>query len=136
MPTRRDFVRSAALASAASLVVSAPASALADADPSSIAPLLPPSGSPAEVARDESYWRRVAAQYRVLDRTTNLEAGYFGMMANPVLAAYHRHIDRANRASSFFARREYPAILTAVRQRVADALGAKPTEIAFSRGAT
>jgi len=136
MPTRRDFVRSAALASASSLVVSAPASALADAEPSSIAPLLPPSGSPAEVARDESYWRRVAAQYRVLDRTTNLEAGYFGMMANPVLAAYHRHIDRANRASSFFARREYPAILTAVRQRVADALGAKPTEIAFSRGAT
>lgn len=50
----------------------------------------PPSGSPAEVARDESYWRRVAAQYRVLDRTTNLEAGYFGMMASPVLAAYHR----------------------------------------------
>lgn len=140
MPTRRDFVRSAALASAASLAATAPAHAAtrhgARADDELLEPLARPLGTPATIARDEAYWRRVAARYRVVSGTTNMEAGYFGMMANPVLAAYHRHIDRANSASSLFARREYPAILTSVRERVAKALGAKPTEIAFTRGAT
>lgn len=141
MPTRRDFVRNAALASAASLAASVPAHAAPPlASPTregdALDPLARPLGHPAVVARDEAYWRRVAARYRVVSGTTNMEAGYFGMMANPVLAAYHRNIDRANSASSLFARREYPEILTSVRERVAKALGAKPTEIAFTRGAT
>ncbi|MEO6447125.1 MAG: aminotransferase class V-fold PLP-dependent enzyme, partial [Gemmatimonadaceae bacterium] len=140
MTTRRDFVRSAALASAASLAASVPAHAgtpsASLADGTLLEPLARPAGLPAAVARDEAYWRRVAARYRVASGTTNMEAGYFGMMANPVLAAYHRHIDRANGASSLFARLEYPEILTAARARVAKALGIKPTEIAFSRGAT
>lgn len=140
MPTRRDFVRNAALASAASLAASVPAHAAPRFAPTGDAlvlePLARPFGRPTDIARDEAYWRRVAARYRVVSGTTNMEAGYFGMMANPVLAAYHRHIDRANSASSIFARREYPDILASVRERVAKALGAKPTEIAFTRGAT
>jgi selenocysteine lyase/cysteine desulfurase len=78
----------------------------------------------------------VAAYYRVADGYTNLEAGYFGMMAAPVLAEYHRHVDRVNRESSHYARRGYDADLASARARVADFLGAKPTEIAFTRGAT
>jgi len=137
MTSRRQFLRRAAAASAASLAVPiAVRPALAATEAAALHPIVPPSGSPLEVAQDEAYWSRVAAQYRVLEGTTNLEAGFFGMMANPVLAAYHRHIDRANRASSYFARREYPVLMQSVRQRVAEALGAKPTEIAFSRGAT
>lgn len=138
MTSRRDFVRSAAVVSAASLAASVPTHA-SPADAAAGAPLAPldrPEGTPAEVARDEAYWARVASHYRLPAGTTNLEAGYFGMMANPVLAAYHRHIDRANSASSYFARREYPAIAAAVRGRVAETLGAAPGEIAFSRGAT
>lgn len=142
MPSRRDFVCSAALASAASLATSVPTHAAEHGpsasapDDSPLEPLTPPAGIPAESARDEAYWKRVAAQYRVLDGTTNLEAGYFGMMAAPVLAAYHRHIDRVNRASSYFARREYAPFLSTARERVANALGAQAGEIAFSRNAT
>jgi isopenicillin-N epimerase len=99
-------------------------------------PLNRPAGSPDTVARDEAYWRRVAAHYRVSPKYTNLEAGYFGMMAAPVLAAYHRHVDRVNLESSYYARRSYDADLEAARARVAGFLGAAPTEIAFSRGAT
>jgi isopenicillin-N epimerase len=95
-----------------------------------------PSGSPAELAQDETYWRRIADLYRVTDAVTNLEAGYFGMMATPVLEAYHRHIDRVNRESSYFVRREYPAILEQARARVAAFVGARPSELALSRGAT
>lgn len=58
------------------------------------------------------------------------------MMAAPVLAAYHRHVDRVNLESSYYARRGYDADLEAARARVAGFLGAAPTEIAFSRGAT
>jgi isopenicillin-N epimerase len=141
MPSRRRFLRQASLASAATLALGRPAEALSaavrhpaggDAQPD----LTPPAGPPATVARDETYWRRVAAEYAVTDRTTNLEAGFFGMMARPVLAAFHAHIDRVNRENSWFARREYPALLEQARARVAAALGVSARELAFSRGAT
>jgi selenocysteine lyase/cysteine desulfurase len=99
-------------------------------------PLNRPGGSPATIARDEAYWRRVAAYYRISDKYTNLEAGYFGMMAAPVLAAFHRHVDRVNLESSYYARRGYDADLESARARVAAFLGAAPSEIAFTRGAT
>ncbi len=137
MTTRRDFVRHAALVSAASLAVRAPElrQLPSDLDPSA-ALRAPEESDPLLIAQDETYWAKVAAQYRVTDRTTNLEGGFFGMMATPVLEAYHRHIDRVNRESSYFARREYPALFANARARVAQALGVEPSEIAFSRGAT
>src|SRR5688572_17535420 len=70
-----------------------------------------PSGNPARSAGDEAYWQRVAAQYRVTDKVINLEAGYWGMMAAPVVEDYLRHIERVNRESSFYARRSYNADL-------------------------
>lgn len=111
-----------------------PASTRVGQDP--LPPLDRPSGPPSVVARDEAYWRRVAAYYRVSDRFTNLEAGYFGMMAAPILAAFHRHIDRVNLENSHYARRGYDADLEVARARVATLVGAKPSEIAFTRGAT
>lgn len=142
MTTRREFLRRTALASAASLALPACADPESTARPDSTAasapglPPAPPPGSPAEVARDEAYWARVAAQYRITDRTTNLEAGYFGMMPTPVLAAYHRHIDRVNLESSYFARREYGALAAEARARTAQALSVDPEELAFARNAT
>lgn len=141
-PTRRDFLRTAALASVA---VAFPGceigprpdrsgGARAGGPRSALPPR--PGGSPEEVARDEAYWAAIAAQYDVTDRTTNLEAGYFGMMPAPVLAAYHRHIDRVNRESSLFARTAYGPFARDARERTAAALGVDPDEIAFSRNAT
>lgn len=95
-----------------------------------------PAGDPARVAQDEDYWRRVAAQYRVTDKVTNLEAGYWGMMAAPIADEYVRHIERVNRESSYYARRSYGADLAAVRRRVAGFLRVEPDEIAFARSAT
>lgn len=138
MTTRRDFLRTGALASAASLAGSAvPARSrvlrAAEAPPSLPAP---PAGTPEAVAQDEAYWRDVAAQYQVAEAPINLEAGFFGMMPQPVLAAYHRHIDRVNRESSHFARLAYPALAMEARRRTAQALGVTPGEIAFARNAT
>ena len=143
MPTdrsRRDFVKSAAILGAAAAVVPSAAGATPPpydhSAPPHSAPLTPHPGALFDVARDEAYWTQVAAKYRITPRTTNLEAGFFGMMAQPVLEAYHRHIDRVNSESSYFARREYPAMFRTARERVATFVGAKPSELAFSRNAT
>ena len=145
MTTRRQFLRRAGLASATALTLPAlegctdvglrDGSAATDRSAGLQLPP-PPAGTPAEVARNEAYWGQVAAQYRVTDRVTNLEAGFFGMMPAPVLAAYHRHIDRVNRESSYFARGAYGEIAREARERTAAALGVAPGEIAFSRNAT
>jgi selenocysteine lyase/cysteine desulfurase len=136
MASRRAFLKEAALLGAASLTVASPALATPLATPRRRPPLDPPAGTPDQVARDEPFWQRVAEQYRVTEGVTNFEAGYFGLMAVPVLEAYHRHVDRANRDSSYFARREYPALARDVRARVAAFIGAQPAEITFSRNAT
>jgi isopenicillin-N epimerase len=141
MTTRRDFLRTGALASAASaasLTMPAFSAAQGAVDAAGAgAPLPPPpAGPPEQVAQDEAYWREVAAQYQVADAPTNLEAGFFGMMPMPVLSAYHRHIDRVNRESSHFARLAYPAMAMEARRRTAQALGVTPGEIAFARNAT
>ncbi len=139
MTSRRVFVKSAALNSAMLLGAASllPDSAVAENLMS--APSAQPANfmeDPKTLARDEVHWKRVAQNYRVLDSVTNMEAGYFGMMATPVLEAFHRNIDRANRGSSYFSRREFPEIAQGVRARVASFVGAKPHEILLSRGAT
>ncbi|HEX6316115.1 MAG TPA: aminotransferase class V-fold PLP-dependent enzyme [Gemmatimonadaceae bacterium] len=144
MTSRRQFLRRTATlsaASAAGLTIPAglgasPSRAVLELARAGHPLPAPPTGSPETVAQDEAYWREIAVQYAITDKATNLEAGYWGMMANPVLAAYHRNVDRVNRESSYFARREYPAITQAVRERVARALGVDAGEIAFARNAT
>jgi isopenicillin-N epimerase len=129
MPTRRQFLKDASLAGAASMTL---VSGLSARTP------LPqtPQGSPKDLARDETFWSRVAQQYRVPPNVINLEAGYFGLMSAPVLDAFHKNTDRANNGSSFFARREFPALYQAARQKVAAFVGAKVTELALTRNAS
>jgi len=133
--SRRSFIGTTGLAGLA-LATNRCAEAGEDLRGIGIPALDRPSGAPDVVSRDEAYWSRVAAQYRVPSEYTNLEAGYFGMMAVPVLAEYHRQIDRVNYESSVFARRVFDDEFGAARDRVAQYLGANPGEIALTRGAT
>lgn len=128
MPSRRQFLKDASLAGAASFTIASGLSARTA--------LPPPQVNPKDLARDESHWARVAAQYRVTEGIINLEAGYFGLMALPVLEAFHRHTDRVNTDSSYFARRAFPALFQAARQKAADFVGAKATELVLTRNAT
>ena len=140
--SRRRFLQHAAAGSAACL---APSLLSAEATPRDampgahrvVSPLpVPPAGPLDTLARDETYWDAVARQYPVTEAVVNFEAGYFGMMAAPVLAAYHAHLDRVNRESSFFARRAFPPLMQAARQELAAFVGVKPTELLLSRNAT
>jgi len=88
------------------------------------------------LAMSEDQWAGIAAQYDVTRKAVQLEHGNWGMMARPVLAAYRGHVERVNRDTSFYARREMPGEIEAIRARVAGAMGVATGEIAFTRNAT
>ena len=143
MTTRRDFLVTAGVAGLLGRALPAAARGVGQPTPPDAAgsndgplPDSPLAGHPEDVARDERYWRRVASRYRVSRRPINLEAGYFGVMATPVLNVFRRNADRVNREGSVFARREYATYLDAARRRTASFIGAEPGEVAFSRNAT
>jgi selenocysteine lyase/cysteine desulfurase len=95
-----------------------------------------PDASPIDVARDEAFWQRVAGQFRVSGPVTNLENGFWGVMSAAVLESYKANIDRVNTEGVYYVRTAYPQQLESARARVAHALGADVSEIAFTRGAT
>ncbi|HSL68777.1 MAG TPA: hypothetical protein VK864_00980, partial [Longimicrobiales bacterium] len=120
--TRRGFLGSLGAAGAA---VAVPlAGCAAGQSPAQLSELPRPQGAPEVLARDEAHWRRVAANYRVTEKVTNLEGGYYGLMAAPVLAEFHRQIERVNLENSYYVRGAYGSDLEAARARVATALGA------------
>jgi len=128
MFTRRQFLRQAGLASAAlALPVRSQAHSFAPHERRE---------SVQKVVRSEEFWEKVAAQYEVTSQVTNLEGGYWGMMAMPVLEAFHCNTDRVNRENSFYARTHFDRQASEIRERVASTLGVSPGEIAFSRNAT
>lgn len=137
MLTRRSFIGASGMAGLA-MATARCSNPQSDTTESlaELPPLDQPNGPLAQVAGDETYWGRVAARYRVTPEYTNMEAGYFGVMAAPVLAEFHRQIDRVNYQSSYYARRVWDDEFEAARDRVARFLGAAPEEIVLTRGAT
>jgi selenocysteine lyase/cysteine desulfurase len=97
----------------------------------------PPAGSsPAALARDERFWRRVAAQWRVTREVVNLENGYYGVMPEPVRRAYVANVDELNYRNTLYLRTEYGPNEEDIRAQVARAAGAATEEVALTRGAT
>ena len=112
------------------------AAALAAAPAAQLTPK-PAGATPETLARDEAYWARVRSFYGVTDAITNLENGYWGIMARPVLAAYQAHTARINRDNTAYARRrEYGADMGAIMARLAAHLGVARDELLLTRGAS
>ncbi|WP_338596798.1 aminotransferase class V-fold PLP-dependent enzyme [Saccharopolyspora sp. SCSIO 74807] len=100
------------------------------------APRFPGGSAPDDVARDESYWRRVARQYRVSGDFLNLENGYYGIMSDPVRRTYHDNVDRLNELNSYLLRTTYKPDADKIRARIAAMLGARDEEIALTQSGT
>jgi hypothetical protein len=99
--------------------------------------LIPPgSMTPAELARNEVFWRAIAGYYDRTEGVVNLEHGYWGKMASPVKAAYVEATDMVNAQNSFYARKGYADDEKAATARIAAALGAHEDEIVITRNAT
>lgn len=131
-PDRRLFLLGmGALAAGGQAVAQAGAQPL----PASLASL-PPAPTASALATDGAFWEAVRALYAVTPEITNLENGYWGVMAEPVRRAYVALTDKVNRENAFYARTSFGRDLEAARQTLAQAVGCDVGEIAFTRGAT
>ncbi|MFT6517018.1 MAG: selenocysteine lyase/cysteine desulfurase [Candidatus Azotimanducaceae bacterium] len=130
--TRRRFVGGLAAGSALSLSSPLLMAASATAVPGTAEGAV----SAAQLARDEAFWREVAASYDRTQGIINLEHGYWGKMARPVQEYYVKATKMVNAQNSFYARKGYGQDMLGAVQRVAGALGVNADEIVLTRNAT
>lgn len=105
------------------------------AEPS--APMPAPLKDAGRNASNENYWNWVASQYEQAPGPVNLENGYCGMLARPVLDDYLRNAAHVNGRTSLYLRQEFdPTAKDRIRAQVAALAGVSPEEIVFTRGAT
>jgi selenocysteine lyase/cysteine desulfurase len=88
------------------------------------------------IAQDRAFWQQVASLYDVDRSMANLENGYWGIMAKPVLAEYISQTERINQQNTAYARTKFGADSDAVVSALARTAGVDPDEIAITRGAT
>jgi selenocysteine lyase/cysteine desulfurase len=88
------------------------------------------------LAREEGFWREIAALYETTPEVTNLEGGYWGLMSAPVRAAFKSNIDRLNAGGSVYARGPLGAEMAAVMARLAAFLGVDAEELLLVRSAS
>lgn len=87
-------------------------------------------------ADNEAYWQGVAKHYDKPAQTINLENGYWGTMARPVLEHYLTTTHWVNQQGSLFARNEFYPKLQKLLPLLAQTLGVQAEELAISRNAT
>ncbi|MBR1210555.1 aminotransferase class V-fold PLP-dependent enzyme [Bradyrhizobium sp. JYMT SZCCT0180] len=88
------------------------------------------------IAQDRTFWEQVASLYDVDRSMANLENGYWGIMARPVLAEFVRQTERINQQNTAYARTKFGADSDAVVSALARTAGVDKDEIAITRGAT
>lgn len=86
-------------------------------------------------ADDEAAWAAIAAFYPVTRAVVQLENGYWGAMATPVIEAHRANVERLNRDTSWYARRAMVKDQAEVLERAAAAMGVQPEEIGLCRNA-
>ncbi|WP_164155654.1 aminotransferase class V-fold PLP-dependent enzyme [Sandarakinorhabdus rubra] len=84
---------------------------------------------------DEAGWARIAALYPKMGPVTQLEHGYWGNTAAPVVEVHRAILDRLNRDTSLYARRAMQKDVAVAKARAAQAMGVQPEEIGFCRNA-
>lgn len=133
--SRRKFLKSSGMMLGA---ISAPFSLAASntSDAIKLPKLSELSKPPAEIAKDENYWRQVRQLYSVTDDVINLENGYWGIMSDPVLKAYQANTQMINRNNTSYARRQWGQQYNELHKTVAEFLNLDPQEIVLTRGAT
>ena len=123
--SRRGFIGTVASAGTAAII--APSVQSID---------LPAGKSMLELAKDENFWRSVAAQYDATPAITNLENGYWGIMSKPVLAEYQRLTEWVNKRNTYYARFDWGNANRQLHESVAKFLNVDASEIVLTRGAT
>jgi selenocysteine lyase/cysteine desulfurase len=85
---------------------------------------------------DEAAWALIRRNFEVSPDFVNLENGYFGIQARPVLAAFQRYTAEINAETAHFLRLRYEPLLRKVMAALAGFTGASPEELLLTRNAT
>lgn len=99
-------------------------------------PTIPMGVTPESLARDESFWGKVALFYDTAQGIVNLEHGYWGKMSRPVHNTFVEKTRMVNTQLSYYARKHYGDDHKLSSHKVAEALGANDDEIVLTRNAT
>jgi len=132
MQSRREFLGALPVMAVAAGVFLEPARLALAAD--RVSDLNAWSGSPEELARDESFWAEVARAYTVDRSLVNLNNGGVSPAPAMVQEAVKRHLDYANSAPPAYALwRVQDPQREGVRKRLARQFGCDPAEVALTR---
>ncbi len=85
---------------------------------------------------DEQAWSVIRRNFDVSPDFINLENGYFGIQARPVLEAFQRYTAEVNAETAHFLRLRFEAKLETVMAALADFAGVSPDELLLTRNAT
>ncbi|HRE80152.1 MAG TPA: aminotransferase class V-fold PLP-dependent enzyme [Opitutaceae bacterium] len=91
---------------------------------------------PDVLARDEAFWREIAAEFSPAADFINLEYGYYHAAAVPTLEAELRAARDLHRRSSRYKRTQMREDHEAARLALASLAGVSPEEVAVTRNAT
>lgn len=128
MKTRRQFLNTAFVPLAATLNP--------DAIPNALNLLAHHTGTPTEIARDESYWRTVQEAFTVDRSLVNLNNGGVSPAPAMVQDAMKRYLDFSNLAPVYTMWEILEPQREGVRQRIARDFGCDTEEIALTRNAS
>ena len=133
MVTRRQFFGAVGRPAAAAF---ATAAFQPTALPRLVEMLAQTAGTPAEVARDESFWMEVQQAFTVDRSLINLNNG--GVSPSPAIVqeAMKRHLDYSNEAPTYTMWQILEPQREGVRQRLARSFGCDAEEIALTRNAS
>jgi isopenicillin-N epimerase len=130
MRSRRSFLRAAGVFGTGAYVLKADALGRVTAAAQSIA-----DRAPAEVAKDEFFWREIQLAFK-LDRTLiNLNNGFTSPTPRVALEAVWRYMDMINMLPVHY-QAQVAANVQTIRLRMAAEFGCDPEEMALTRGAS
>lgn len=89
-----------------------------------------------EVAKDEDFWARVRAGYRLKPDYINLENGYYCFIPQETLENFIHHVREVNYQGSYYMRTVQWDNKAAVAARLAELLGADKEEVIVTRNTT
>ena len=129
MYSRRSFLQALGIPATAGLIT-------ASFKPRAREILACPTGSPSQVARDESFWLEVQQAFSVDRSLINLNSGGVSPSPTIVQEAMKGHLDYSNDAPVYTMWRILEPQREGVRQRLARAFGCDAEEIALTRNAS
>src|SRR5262245_60395000 len=132
MPTRRDFIRSIAGASAVTMAAYSEGGIERILAASRSAGNIPPD----EVAKSEDFWREIQQAFTVDRSLINLNNGGVSPSPRVVQDAMRRYLEYSNQAPSYTMWGILEPEIETVRSRLAAAFGCDPDEMAITRNAS